>query len=69
MYQVGVAILVHENLQHHIKQIERIVSRVMKIILARKNATAPITILATYAPHMGCTVEEKNKTGTYRKKL
>ena len=59
MYQGGVAILVHEELQHHIKQIERIDHRILKIIPTNKNATMPITILATYAPHAGYTVEEK----------
>ena len=64
MYQGGVAILVHEDLQRHIKQIERIDHRILKIILTSKNANAPITILTTYAPHMGYTVDERNNTGT-----
>jgi len=68
MYQGGVAILVHEELQRHIKQIERIGRRILKITLTNKNATMPITILATYAPHTGYTVEEKNNTGNWCKK-
>ena len=59
MYQCCVAILVHEDTQHRIKQIGRVDSRVLKIILTGKNATSPIKILATYAPGMGYTVEEK----------
>ena len=69
MYQGGVAILVHEDLQLHIKQIERVGRRILKITLATENATAPINILETYAPHTGYTVEAKNNTGIQRKKL
>ena len=61
MYQGGVAILVHEDLQHRVKQTERIDRRILKIILTSKNATAPITVLATYAPHMGYTVGERKQ--------
>ena len=49
MYQGGVAILVHEELQHHIKQIERIGHMSLKVILTSKNANAPVAILATHA--------------------
>ena len=61
MYKGGVAILVSEDLQRHIKQIERIGRRIPKIILTGKNATDPNTILATYAPHMGYAVEEQKQ--------
>ena len=63
MYQGSVAILVQEELQRHLKQIERIDHRILKVILTRKDANAPVAILATYAPHMGYTVEGKNNTG------
>ena len=74
MYQGGVAILAHEELQRGIKQIERIGHQILKIILTNKKAAMPTAILATYAPHTGYKVEEKttlgpsarnNKTNTY----
>ena len=56
MYKGGVAILEHARTQHHIKQIERVGHRILKIMLSTKNAVAPIAVLATYAPHSGYTV-------------
>ena len=69
MYQGGVVILIHENLQHRIKQIGRIGRRVLEIILRNKNGAAPVIFLATYAPLSGRTVDEKRKHWAYRKKL
>ena len=52
----GVAILVHEELHRHIKKIERVGRRILKITLTSKKATTPITTLETYAPQSGYTV-------------
>ena len=75
MYQGGDAIIVRGDLQRRIKQIERADHRIRKSILTNENATAPIAILETYAPHTGYTVDEKTTlqssainyiTNTYR---
>ena len=57
--KAGVAVLVHEELQRHINQIERIGRRALGITLANRKATMQIAILATYAPPHGYTVEKK----------
>ena len=61
MYQGGVGILVREEMQRHIKQIELLGRRILKIIPTSQNADDPITILSTYAPHMGYTLAEKKQ--------
>ena len=63
MYEGGVAIIVREDLQRRVTQIERVGNQILTIILTNKNAVAPVITLATYAPHMGYTVDEKNNTG------
>ena len=64
MYQWGVESLVSDDLQHHIKQIERIVHMAMGVILSTKNAVSPKTALAIYAPHSGYTVWGVGKKST-----
>ena len=49
----GVAILVHEELEHHIVNLKRINERIMQLTLHSKHSHTPLTILCTYAPHGG----------------
>ena len=56
IYQVGVATLVREDMQHHSEQIERVGHRFLKITLSTKTAVAPIVVLANFAPQNRYTV-------------
>ena len=55
----GVAILIHEELEHHIVNIKRTNERIIQVALHSKNSHTPLTILCTYAPHSGKTKMEK----------
>ena len=56
MYQGGVASLLREDMQQHIKQIERVELRILQIMRSAKNPVAPIVVLASYAPRNGYTI-------------
>ena len=51
MSQGGVAVLIQEDAQKHIDAISRINHRVATVTLTSKEESAPVTIIATYAPH------------------
>ena len=58
------AILVHEELEHHIVNIQRINARIIQVTLHSKNSHTPLTILCTYAPHSGKTkIQQKEHWG------
>jgi len=66
----GVAIHVHEELEHHIVNIKRIDARIMQLALHSKQSHTPLTILCTYAPHGGKTkVSQNEQWGKVRQTL
>ena len=60
MYQGGVAILIHTDMQQHIHQITRGDRRILKITLKSNRSSIPITIISSYAPHKGYKNETRN---------
>jgi len=59
----GVAILIHEDLEHHIVRIRRENRRITTVTLHSEGAHAPITIINTYSPHQGKTKVEQEDVG------
>ena len=55
----GVAILIHEDLTHHITSIVRTNHRIMAATLQSQNTPTPVTIINKYAPHKGLRKQEK----------
>lgn len=60
MYQGGVAIIIHADMQQHIHQITRINHRILKITLKSQRPSIPITLITSYAPHKGYKHEIRN---------
>ena len=57
----GVAILIHEELEHDIVLIKRIDARIIQITLHSQNSHTPLTILCTYAQRSGKSKIEQKK--------
>ena len=58
-YMGGAAISIHTGMAYHIRLIERLCLRIVKITLGREEARTPLTFLVTYTHHQGCKQQEK----------